>query len=261
MTWNKKKEEKTKRADTKKQTTGYTLLLIPNSSDEAKTVEITYDRLLQLLTGATATAIIVIGLIISMMVHNHKIKNSLEEAEKSISQLRATNSTLEGAVSSLNDQIEADKKVFSQIEDTISKKEEEQAQSAEEAAMPNEIPIRNAKAILIEDPYRDSQGGATAGIVFSTLKGAIVSAAAEGIVAHVDSDEENPYYTRGIVIDHGNGYMTYYRLNGDVSIEEGAVVEKGGVLAVLPDDGFVAYEIKKDGEFIDPLTVIKQEGQ
>ena len=259
MIWNKKKEETTKRADTKKQTTGYTLLLIPNSSDEAKTVEITYDRLLQLLTGAVATAIIVIGLIISMMVHNHKIKSSLDDAEKSISELQMTNTTLEGTVASLNDQIEADKKVFSQIEDTISKKEEEQAQNAEEAAIPTEIPILNARAILVEDPYLNSNGGATTGLVFSTLKGAIVSAAAEGIVTHVDSDEQNPYYTRGIVIDHGNGYITYYRLNGDVSTQEGALVGKNDVLAVLTEDGFVAYEVKKDGTFIDPRTVIRQD--
>ena len=261
MIWNKKKEVKTKRAETKKQTTGFTLVMIPNSSDEAKTVELTFDRILQLLTGAVATAIIVIGLIISMMVHNHKIKGQLDEAQESISQLNETNASLEGTISSLNDQIEADKKVFAQIEDTISKKEEEQAANAEEAAIPTEIPIRNAKAILVEDPYANSQGGATSGLVFSTLKGAVVAAAAEGVVAHVDSDEENPYYTRGIVIDHGNGYMTYYRLNGDVSTEEGAVVGKNDVLAVLSDDGFVAYEVKKDGTFIDPRTVIKQDGE
>lgn len=257
MIWNKK--ENTKRADTKKQTTGYTLLLIPNSSDSAKTVEVTYDRLLQLLTGAVAIAIIVIGLLFSMMVHNHKLKSSLDDAQQSINELSETNTKLEGTISSLNDQIAEDKKVFSKIEDTISKKEEEQAANAEEAAIPNEIPIKNAKAILVEDPYKDSEGSETGGMVFSTLKGAVVAAAAEGVVTHVDHDENNPYYKHGIAIDHGNGYITYYRLNGDVSIDEGANVAKNDVLAVLTDDGFVAYEIKKDGAFIDPRTLIKQD--
>ncbi len=255
----KNKEIKTKRADTKKQTTGYTLLLIPNSSDSARTIEVSYDRILQLLTGAVAILIIVVGLLFSMMVHNHKLKVSLDKAQSSISDLSETNRTLESNVAALSDQVEADKKVFSKIEDTISKKEEEQAQEAEEAAIPNAIPIMNAKAIMIEDPYADTDGGRTAGVVFSTLKGAVIAAAAEGIAIHVDSDDSNPYYKRGVVIDHGNGYNTYYRLNGDVSIEEGSAVSKGDVLAVLTDDGFVAYEIRRDGEFIDPKTMMKQE--
>ena len=99
------------------------------------------------------------------------------------------------------------------------------------------------------------------GIVFSTTSGAVVAAAAEGVITHVDSDEDNPYYKRGVVIDHGNGYVTYYRLNGDVSIEEGTEVKKNDVLAVLSENGFVAYEIKKDGSFIDPRTMIKQNAQ
>ena len=257
MIWN-KKETKAKRADTKKQTTGFTVLLIPNSSDSAKTVEITYDRLLQLLTGAAAVAIIVIGLLCSMVYHNRKLRNSLDDAEGSINTLRETNTSLEATIGTLNDQIAADKEAFLKIEDTISKKEEEEAASAEQAAVPNEIPIKNANAILVEDPYKDSEGGQTMGIVFSTIKGAAVAAAADGTVTHVDQDEENPFYTRGIVIDHENGYMTYYRMNGDVSIEEGVKVAKGDVMAVLADDGYVAYEIKKDGSFIDPRTMIQE---
>ncbi len=233
------------------------MLLIPNSSDSAKTVEITYDRLLQLFTGAVATAVIVIGLIISMMVHNHKLKNSLEDAQRSVADLSENNARLENTVTELNDQVAADKEIFSKIEDTISRKEEEEAATAEEAAVPNEVPIKNAKAILVEDPYADSNGGATNGIVFATTKGAVVTATADGVVMHVDSDENNPFYTRGIVIDHGNGYITYYRLNGDVSTEEGMNVVANDVLAILTDDGYVAYEIKKDGEFIDPKTIIK----
>ena len=234
------------------------MLLIPNSTDSAKTYEITFDRLVQLIAGAVATAIIVIGLLCSMMVHNHKLKISLDTAETSLNELKRSNTELEGTVASLNDQIAADKEVFSKIEDAISKKEEEEAVSAEMAAIPDEIPIKNAKAILIEDPYKDSNGGATMGLVFSTTQGAVVAAAAEGVVTHVDSDEENPFYKRGVVIDHENGYITYYRLNGDVSIEEGARVQKNDVLAVLSEGGFVAYEIKKDGAFVDPRSMIKQ---
>ncbi len=130
---------------------------------------------------------------------------------------------------------------------------------AEQAAIPNEIPVKNARAILVDDPYKDSNGGQTNGIVFSTIKGAVVAAAAEGVVTHVDSDDENPFYNRGIVIDHENGYVTYYRLNGDVSIEEGSTVMKNDVLAVLTEDGYIAYEIKQNGEFIDPRSMIVQD--
>lgn len=259
MIWNKDKTKTAKRSDTKRQPTGFTMLLIPNSSDSAKTIEISYDRLLKLLAGALAIGIIVFGLMGSMIYHNHKLKNALEAAEQSVSKLKENNTALEGTVSALNDQIEADKQVFSKIEDTISKREEEEALEAEQAAIPNEIPVKNARAILVDDPYKDSTGGQTNGIVFSTVKGAVVAAAAEGTVTHVDSDDENPFYNKGIVIDHGNGYVTYYRLNGDVSIEEGRAVMKNDVLAVLTEDGYIAYEIKQDGEFIDPRSLISQE--
>jgi murein DD-endopeptidase MepM/ murein hydrolase activator NlpD len=235
------------------------MLLIPNSSDAAKTIEISYDRLLQLLSGAVAIGIIIVGLMGSMIYHNHKLKNSLEAAEQSVNELNESNTELEETVSVLNDQIEADKEVFSKIEDTISKREEEEALEAEQATIPNEIPVKNARAILVDDPYKDSNGGQTNGIVFSTIKGAVVAAAAEGVVTHVDSDDENPFYNRGIVIDHENGYVTYYRLNGDVSIEEGSTVMKNDVLAVLTEDGYIAYEIKQNGEFIDPRSMIVQD--
>ncbi len=235
------------------------MLLIPNSSDAAKTIEISYDRLLQLLSGAVAIGIIIVGLMGSMIYHNHKLKNSLEAAEQSVNELNVSNTELEETVSVLNDQIEADKEVFSKIEDTISKREEEEVLEAEQAAIPNEIPVKNARAILVDDPYKDSNGGQTNGIVFSTIKGAVVAAAAEGVVTHVDSDDENPFYNRGIVIDHENGYVTYYRLNGDVSIEEGSTVMKNDVLAVLTEDGYIAYEIKQNGEFIDPRSMIVQD--
>ncbi len=256
MIWNKSEKTKTKRAETKKLTTGYTVLLIPNSSDAAKTIEISFDRILQVATAAVSVAIIVIGLVISMMVHNRKLRNTIEDARASVTELTETNAALEDKVASLNSQIDADREVFSKIEDTISKKEEEVAASAQEAAIPGEIPIKNANAIVVEDPYANSDGGATMGMVFSTVKGALVVASGDGSVIHVDSDEQNPFYKRGIVIDHGNGYITYYRLNGEVSVDEGAYVSRGDVMAVLDDDGYVAYEIKKDGSFVDPAGLI-----
>ncbi|MBQ6576050.1 MAG: peptidoglycan DD-metalloendopeptidase family protein, partial [Lachnospiraceae bacterium] len=250
MIWNKTKKENVKRAETKKLTTGFTVLLIPNSSDAAKTIEISFDRILQVFTAAVAVAIIIIGLVISMMVHNHKLKKTIEEARADVTELTETNTALEDKITSLNEQIDADREVFSKIEDTISKKEEEVAALSEEAAIPGEVPIKNADAILVEDPYADSEGGATMGLVFSTVKGALVVAAGDGEVIHVDSDEENPFYKKGIVVDHGNGYITYYRLNGEVSVEEGARVSRQDVMAVLDNDGYVAYEVKKDGEFV-----------
>lgn len=237
------------------------MLLIPNSSDSAKTVEITYDHLLQLITGAVATGIIIIGLIVSMIYHNRNLRSSLEAAEQTAGELKATNNELESTISALTDQVEADKEIFEKIEDTISKREEEEALEAERALIPDEIPVKNAKAILIEDPYKDSTGGQTSGLVFLTTKGAVVAAAADGTITHVDSDDGNPFYNRGIVIDHGNGYVTYYKMNGDVSIEEGDTVAKNDVLAVLTEGGYVAYEIKQNGEFIDPETMIRQEAE
>lgn len=69
-------------------------------------------------------------------------------------------------------------------------------------------------------------------------------------------------YGNTIIIDHGNGYKSYYAHNSKLLVNRGDRVEKGQLIAKMGNTGrstgpHLHFEIHKDGKAIDPLTVLK----
>ncbi|GFN35513.1 peptidoglycan DD-metalloendopeptidase family protein [Tepidimicrobium xylanilyticum] len=69
-------------------------------------------------------------------------------------------------------------------------------------------------------------------------------------------------YGYTIIIDHGNGYKTYYGHNSKLLVNKGDKVEKGQVIAKMGSTGrstgpHLHFEIHKSDKPIDPLTVLK----
>lgn len=67
---------------------------------------------------------------------------------------------------------------------------------------------------------------------------------------------------RVLVIDHGNGYRTQYAHNSSLLVKVGEQVEKGQTVARVGSTGrstgaHLDFRIIKNGEFIDPLTMLK----
>lgn len=247
-----KKEKKKKRAETKRFPTGFTLMIIPDSSDPTKATEITYDRLVKMFAGAVATTIILVGLIISMMVHNYRLKGALEESQTTITELKDVNVKLGKTITSLNEQVEEDKEAFDKIEMSIDKQEKEVTEALIEAAIPSGVPIKSASAVLIADPFGDTNA-ASNGLVFQTTAGAVIVATGTGLIEDISNDN---IYTKRIVIDHGNGYKTIYHIPNDVTCSIGSEVKRNDMLAVFIEDGCVSYEITKDGVYVDPKSMM-----
>ena len=69
-------------------------------------------------------------------------------------------------------------------------------------------------------------------------------------------------YGNTIIIDHGNGYKSYYAHNSKLLVNRGDRVEKGQLIAKMGNTGrstgpHLHFEIHKGGKAIDPLTVLK----
>ena len=258
MTLIKKKEQTEKKKSLKGFATGFTLLIIPNSSEEAKTTEISYDTLVKYFAAFIAAMIIIVGLIASMMVHNYRLRESIALQEQCVAELSASNEELNATIDGMSKQIEADREAFSKIEDTISQKEEETLEAKEEAALPAIVPVKGSNALAIEDPFADHEQDKSFGIVFSVLGGTIVAATGDGTVESVQQIENPDNYNAFVQIDHSNGYKSYYRFAGDVSVKAGDVVLREDIIGIQKEDGFVSYEITKDGKLVDPAEYIMQ---
>ena len=245
--------KKKKRTATKKVATGFTIMLIPDSSDVPKSAEISFDRLVRWVSAAIAVAIIMIGLFASTLVHNHALKKALAESERSIHEIEDVNVKLGQTIDALNGQLKSNQETFDKIQATINEQKEELTDAMVNAAIPDSIPVKGAAAVIVNDPNIEDGEAASNGIVLSTTAGAVVVASGSGTVESVSDDV---FYSKKIVIDHGNGYKSTYRIQGDTSVKSGANVAKNDMLCVMTQDGMVSFEVSEDGVYIDPKVLL-----
>lgn len=97
-------------------------------------------------------------------------------------------------------------------------------------------------------------GGEHTGIDFAAREGTEVKVTADGRVSFVGWDD---IYGNLAVVDHGNGFATYYGHNSRILVNSGDFVNRGEVIALSGNSGrssapHLHYEIRKDQVPIDP---------
>lgn len=140
------------------------------------------------------------------------------------------------------------------LSDTINMKveaEEEQEQMRAQTHMPVGFPM-SASASLEESAGEDPM------VKLNGTAGNSIIASADGTVVSITTDSS---YLHCIKIDHGNGYNSIYRNDGDVMIKEGDEVVRGAILYVIGEDNTeLGYQITYDDKYIDPMDLINIDG-
>ncbi len=80
--------------------------------------------------------------------------------------------------------------------------------------------------------------------------------------ATVDYIGESPAYGQYLQLRHSNGVTTFYAHCSELCVQKGQTVSKGDVVAKVGQTGnatgpHLHLEVKKDGEFLDPLPYIE----
>ncbi len=174
---------------------------------------------------------------------NESIRKLTEKNEE----LTEENADLVALREELNDKVTI-------LSDTINMKvEEEEAleQEKAQAHMPVGFPMSSSASLEETD-------GEEPMVKLTGSAGESVIASADGKVVSVASDST---YLHCIRIDHGNGYNTIYRNDGDVMIKEGDEVVRGAILYVIGEDNTeLGYQITYDDKYIDPMELINIDG-
>lgn len=97
------------------------------------------------------------------------------------------------------------------------------------------------------------------GVDFKCPSGTEIIATAAGTVLKVLHHKAG--YGKHIVIDHGNGYTSWYAHLSDFKVEVGANVKKGQVIALSGNTGastkhHLHYEVRKNGKPLNPAKFI-----
>lgn len=226
----------------------YTLMLFADSKD---------GHIRQMGIGPTlveSLAVIVIAaiVILSIICYRDEKKIEILEAETAEQQEEIVRLTEENKdLIALREEL-TDKVII--LSDTINQKVEEE-EALEEAKAQAHMPVgfpMSSSASLEEAESENPM------VKLNGTEGNSIIAAADGTVASITTDSG---YLHCIKIDHGNGYNSIYRNDGEAMVKEGDTVVRGAILYVIGEDNTeLGYQITYDEKYIDPMDLINIDG-
>lgn len=206
----------------------------------------------RMLAGAVAVIGVAAIVVLAVICHRDTKKIDALEAEtaqqkEEIEKLTAENADLVSLREELTDKVII-------LSDTINQKVEEEEAMEEaraQAHMPVGFPMSSSASL-------EEVAGEEPMVKLNGTVGNSIIASADGTVLSVTTDSS---YLHCIKIDHGNGYNSIYRNDGDVMIKEGDEVVRGAILYVIGEDNKeLGYQITYDERYIDPMDLINIDG-
>lgn len=215
----------------------YTVMLVPDSTDDAKQYEFSIDKIARYVVIALAAIVVIACIIISFAYKNYKLRND--------SSLQSVIDNMEVEFDSLQDKNDELTEIVKMNESTINELKSQVSELEIATAglyIPNIMPYKG-NALQVSDIIVDNA------ISYSCLEDTAIVATANGTVESVD---ENMYgYT--VIIDHKNGYKTSYTVEEALKVAPGDDVVRGEVLLyVSEDDETFSYAVMLDGKNQDP---------
>ncbi len=246
----------------------YTFMIISGDSDgTTKRLHLNHFKTQVLAYLSFAIVLALVCYIIYSAMTISTLRSIQADQKIQIEELKAENSTLEAS----NETLVTEEQ---QLRAALNLRLENEQQSAEEAqalAIPTGFPLdggASAPKAALDDPTsttvteltdenRDTATGNPI-VLFEAAAGSNVIATGTGTVMSVTTDTK---FGNMVVIDHGNGYITFYRNSGDPLVHEGDSIDKRGeILFVVGDNTTLGYQIQQDDKYIDPEELIEING-
>ncbi|MDO4966424.1 MAG: M23 family metallopeptidase [Lachnospiraceae bacterium] len=216
----------------------YTIMLIPDSADGSKTIELTIDKIARYVVLVLAAVIIITSLIVSFAVKNYRLRND-SSLQTRIEGLLEENETLKQKNEELTELLANSDSQISNLKGDVSDLELEVAAEY----IPSIIPYKGS-GVMLTNIVADGS------LSFTCLEGADVVSTARGKVVSLSENEDGE---KEIIIDHENGYKTKYIVTGEVKVSEGDEVDKGDRIAeVIVDDEIIVYFVLLNDKEADP---------
>ncbi len=245
----------------------YTFMVISGDSDgSTKSMHLNHAKTQILAYTAFAVALVIICYIIYSAITIHNLRAIQSEQKIKIDELVAENSTMEASNSELDTKVQ-------QLSAALNQRLENEQISAEEAenkAIPSGFPLTGTASMTpaVDDPSEttvtqitdENKDTATGNplVMFDASEGNTVIASGSGTVQTVTSDAK---FGNIVTIDHGNGYISIYRNQGDPLVSEGSAIEKGSIIFVIGENNkSLGYQIQQDDQYINPEELIEING-
>lgn len=216
-----------------------------------------------------------IGLLCGILVFKeYRRSNQLANAQTVITTLQGQlaaeirhSDELTLQISELNEKVDILSSTLTAKTDALAVyEEEERAQH-----MPTAYPLRGNAALYVSEETvvgeEPEEGGTETepteepeelGVKFMTGTGSSMVATADGEVSKVELLDDGGYT---VVINHGNGFITFYSGIGTIMVKDGDEVTAGSILLSITEDNTVlSYQIMRDGEYIDPWECMEIHG-
>lgn len=194
-----------------------------------------------------ALALVVVLICLSVSRHNNqKLRAENESLASDVASLESRISVMDETISTQSGKITA-------LSNTVNEKvtnEKKQEKEDKDNHIPSGFPLSTSSTYSEPDEFMI--------ITFKAETGTNVLATGDGTVVQVTAD---PVYSHCIVIDHENGYLSYYRNAGDPMVKEGDEVDRGDILFITGSNNKdFAYNISKDDKPVNPLDLMKIDG-
>lgn len=198
---------------------------------------------------------VVIGAAIGYVVYetDDRLRQAAKTASE-IEQLEAQNQELAERNAVLESQVAAQEEKIQILSDTVNQKVQNEtalSEQLERQTTPTEFPLTGS-ATMEEVTEGDPM------CVFTAASGTMAIATANGTVIAVNDDAE---YGHNVWVDHGNGYITIYRNQGEVKVKQGEVITQGTTLFLMDEENNkLGYQMMRDNEYIDPMEMLTISG-
>lgn len=250
-----------------------TVMLVPEGGREARTFRLSY-RLLRAMAGVASVAALGLTLVAGSWWYLAARASRVSELEHRVQSLQAERAR----VQELGRKMEAIEQQYAHIRSLFGANALDapsdvwlppsmgNARSSRGSATRDVTPASKPSSWpltergFVTQGLLDGEEGHHTGVDIAVATDSYIRAAGAGTVVDVGED---PVYGRFVIIDHGDGYTSLYGHASLNLVSRGQRVRQDEVIALSGSTGrstapHLHFEILKDGEAVDPLTLVHQ---